>query len=359
MELRNSQSEMRNVREAWYTCPRMTARHHEPVYRPILREAFELSWKEKRLWLVSAVAGILLTGSIYDVIVRGMNAVTPRGSLFTTIALFWKRFIETWPTLTPSDLIFGSLNVLIVTATLLIICFAIFACSVIAQGTLVYAIGARRRGRVPAFRDALTVGARALWPVLVLNILALLILFATRAFTTVVITTLLNELTSVMYLLYLISFIIFVVIGMVTVIIEVFALNAMILQGATLAQAIERGFHMFRKHWVIAMETAIILFIISVGATVLLIAIGMILTVPFFIMSLTAVAVKSLTLFNVILYAFLLLYFAVIVVIFGYTVQLHYTTWTLLFRKLGEGGVLPKLHRIARQFIHSTKIPGS
>jgi hypothetical protein len=337
----------------------MAKRHHEPIYRPILREAFELSWKEKRLWLISAIAGILLTGSVYDVVLRGATAVSPERSILGTIIPLWGRLVESWPTLTISDLIFGSLNALLITGFFLIIVFAVFSASVIAQGTIVYAIGARRRGRVPAFRDALTVGARALWPILVLNIIALAVLFATRGLIAVVHTILLSNIGSLMFLLYVASFIIFVVVGGITIIIQIFALNAMILQGATLAQGIERGIELFNRHWVIAVETVSILFIISIGASIFTIALLMVLTVPYFIIALTALALNSGLLWSIVTIIFFFLSFFIVLMIFGYIVQLHYTTWTLMYRKLGEGGVLPKLHRIARAFIHRTHVPGS
>jgi hypothetical protein len=49
----------------------------------------------------------------------------------------------------------------------------------------------------------------------------------------------------------------------------------------------------------------------------------------------------------------------VVLGVFGFVIQLHYTSWTLMYRKLGEGGVLPKLHRLARSFIHRTSVPGA
>jgi hypothetical protein len=326
--------------------------YHEPIYRPILREAFALSWKEKRLWLISAVAGILLTGSVYDAALRAATAMHPNRSLLGVIIPLWSRLVDSWSGLSVSDLIFGSLNVLLFTGFFLLIVFAVFAASVIAQGTVVYAIGARRRGRIPAFRDALTVGARALWPVLVLNVIALIVLIATRALIAVVNGLLLSQIGALLFLLYLISFIVFVGVGAVTIVIQVFALNAMILQGATLAQSIERGFQIFRRHWVTATETIAILFIISIGVSILAIALLMILTIPYAILAITAAALNSAALWSAITIVFFLGSFAVVLLVFGYLVLLHYATWTLMFRKLGEGGVLPKLHRIARQFIH-------
>jgi hypothetical protein len=339
----------------------MAIRHHEPVYRPILREAFKLTWEEKKLWLLSAIAGILLTGSVYDVVFKGFTAVNAgRGSsLLGTLAAAWGGLAASWPGLTISDIIFGSLNALLFTGFCLIIAFTIFAASVIAQGTIVYAIGARRRGRIPGFRDALTVGARALWPVLVLNIIAFAVLFATRGLIAVAHNALNVNIGGLLFLVYLLSFVVFVIVGGVTVIIQIFALNAMILQGATLAQGIERGIEIFRRHWVVTIETVAILFVISIGASILTITLLMLLTIPYFILGVTAIAVKSALLWTIVTLLFFLASFLVVLGVFGFVIQLHYTSWTLMYRKLGEGGVLPKLHRLARAFIHRTSVPGA
>ena len=334
----------------------MATCNHEPVYRPILREAFAFSWKEKKLWLVSFFAGLTLTGSVYDVLWRGMNALAPEASIVGFLAPFWIRATETWPGLTAGELILGSLNVLLITAFLLLIAFTFYAGSVISQSTLVYSVGARRRGKIPMFKDALTVGARAVWPVLALNIMALVILTATRGLAAIGIAIVGDQPAIWSYLLYMLGFILFIGIGALTVIVQIFALNAMILQGSTLAQGIVRGYEVVRRHWITVAETAALLFVISVGAYVLSVMAGLLLSVPYVILLFVAFVLKSAFLFTAITVVFILIFIALMIAVFGFTVQLHYATWTLMYRKLGEGGILPKLHRMARQFIHTGRI---
>lgn len=333
--------------------------HHEPIYRPILRDAFRLSWQEKRLWVIALFAGILLSGSVYDVIWRGLNALAPQASILSAVVPFWQKAVDTWSGFTAAELVIGSLNALLLTAFFLLIVFALFSSSVIAQSTLVYSIGTQRRGKLPALKDALTVGARALWPVFVLNIVALTILWATRALIAIIISLVVTNFSPVGFLLYIFGFIVFVTIGAMTVIIQLFALNAMILQGATLAQGIERGYEVLKKHWVTAVETAAILLLISIGAYLLTIAVSLLLAIPYGMLLIASVLAQSGALFVAVTAAFIFLFIILVLGVFAFTVQLHYTTWTLMYRRLGEGGILPKLHRIARRFIHGTHVPGS
>ncbi len=332
---------------------------HEPLYRPILRSAFQIAWQEKRLWWIALLAGILLTGSVYDIIWRGLNALAPQASLSSILAQLWQVAAQSWPALSVSDTIFGAINVFLITGLFLILAFAVFAASVIAQGSLVYAIGHLKKGRKVLLKDALTVGARALWPVLVLNILALSVLWATRALIGMALSFVVLNTTSFAYLFYLLAFVVFVVISIAAVIIQLFALNAMILQGATLAQGIERGYHLMKRHWVITAETAAILFLISIGSWILVIAVNMLLSIPLFMLLITAVYLKSTILYWVTLYATIAAFILITLAVGGFVVALHYAAWTLMYRRLGEGGVLPKLHRLVRAFTHAHHVPGA
>jgi hypothetical protein len=333
-------------------------RFHEPIYRPIIREAFRVAWTEQRYWPVAIFAGILLSGSVYDVIWKALNAIAPQATLIGTVAVFSSRASATWSQLSTSNLVIGGAQVLVVTLFALVIGFAIFAASVIAQSALVFAVGTKKP-QDRSIRTGLAVGARALWPVFALNLIAMAVLFASRALIALALSFLLAYGGGIVFLAYLLSFILFTGVGIATVIVEILALNAMILQGATLAQAIERGLVLLKQDWVTALETAAILFAISFGALILLAAVGMIITFAFIILFLLALATKLALLASIIGILYFVLIAAFILALFGFIVLVHYAAWSLLYRRLGEGGVLPKLHRIVRSWVHSYKVKGA
>jgi len=333
-------------------------RTHEPMYRPIIRDAFRIAWTEKRFWPVAIFAGILLSGSVYDVIWKALNALSPQAGLIGTIAVFSSKASSTWVHLSTANIVIGGAQVLVITLFAFVIGFAIFSASVIAQSALVFAIGSRH-GRPETVKNAIAVGARAIWPIFVLNLIAITVLFASRALIALALSFLLAYGGGAIFLAYVLSFILFTTIGIATVIIEILALNAMILQGATLAQSIERAFFLLKRDWVIAAETAAILFAISFGAFILLIAAGMIITFVFLMLFLVALAAKTILIASILGTIYLLLMAAFILTIFGFMVLVHYAAWTLLYRRLGEGGAIPKLHRIVRAWIHSYGVKGA
>jgi hypothetical protein len=332
---------------------------NEPIYRPILRDAILFSWKQKILWIPALLAGILLTGSVFDVLWRSVNSLGAQASLVGVAIPFWQKAVGTWSHLSISSIIIGSLQTLVVTGFFLLVVFAVFCISVIAQSTVVHAIGLSRRGKEIHLTESLRVGARALWPVVVLNIIAIATLLACRSLIAIALAFALQVSSVLMFSLYLVCFILFTLLAVATFIVQIFALNAMILQGATLAQAITRGIDILRRHWITAAETSAILFLISCGLFALAITGGLILSIPFVICLVISMLIGSKILFLFVTILFLLLYIAFLLTAVGFSVLLQYTTWTSLFRVFGEGGILPKIHRIARAFIHQADIPGA
>ena len=332
---------------------------HESVYRPIIREAFRVAWAEKHYWPVAIFAGILMTGSIYDVIWKSLNVLAPQAGIIGTVAVFSSRASATWAELSAANLVIGGLQVLVITLFGIVIGFALLAASVIAQSALVFSIGMKRNGEQHRIQTALNVGARALWPVLALNLIAIAVMFASRAVISIALSFLLAYGDAFTFLAYLIAFILFTVIGGATVIIEILALNAMILQGATLAQAIERGVLLLKRNWVVAVETAAFLFLISFGAFILFFAVSMILTFMSIIFVLVAFMAKTALIASAVFTCYLITIAALILIFFGFTVHVHYAAWTLLYRRLGEGGVVPKLHRMIRSWVHAYGVKGA
>lgn len=332
---------------------------NEPIYRPIVREALAFAWRAKILWIVALFAGMCMTGSVFDVIWRSMNSLTMQASILGFFVPFWQKSITVWSSLSISGLIVGSLQVLLATAFILLLVFTVFSLSVIAQGMMIHAIGSNRKIDKKQFLDSMRVGARSIWPILVLNLISIAILLACRGLIAIAFAFSLQASSVLSFIVYFISFIAFTLFGLATFIVQIFAMNSMILQGATLAQSIERGIEMLKRHWITATEVTSLLFLISVGLFALAITGALLVSIPFVICLTIATLVGSNFLFSFVTILFILIYATLLAGTFGYAVLFHYAVWTSLFRAFGEGGILPKIHRITRSFIHQTKIPGS
>jgi hypothetical protein len=323
--------------------------HGGPVYRDVLSRALRSAWEERRFWPLAFCASLLLTGGIYDVIWKALSSVTdqgvlmqiPTGQAHALGALFLGAFSSVPNIL---NLVTGIQAVILVAILLL----ALTVLSCICQGALVYAIGAIHRGNRPDVRHALQIGGAAFWPIAALNALSLTTIWILRFLIAFALSLALGSSDAVNWLSYFISFLLFGTLVFIISIVQVFALNALILQGAPISEAILRGYLLFKKHWIVALETTGLLLLVAMFVGAVFVCLYFLLMVPLFAAILAAMYLRSPGL----LYGAMGLGFAVFVIgtvaASAFLTQLQYAAWTILFRKIGEGGVLPKLHRWIR-----------
>ncbi|MBU1032953.1 MAG: hypothetical protein ABII13_00565 [Patescibacteria group bacterium] len=321
--------------------------HHGPVYREVLSHAIRTAWQDKRYWVLSIFAGFLVSAGAYDVLWKSVNSFSMEyGAVNIGAGKAFLNAIQTSASGFHSIIsIIGGIETLLLLALILVFFIAL---SCVSQGGLIYAMGARKRGQKPELNEAFKVGAGAFWPILVLNVLVLAVLWILRFIVTLPLYLAIEQTTSAAYTVYLVSFIIFIPLVFLIAIVQIFALNALILQGAPLAAAIERGYKLFTKHWVVIIETAVIQALLSIGIWILFMFGYLFLMIPVLVFFIAAAIIQSSTLFAISVIIGLVIFFLGTLAAAAFTIQLQYATWTYLYRKLGEGGVVPKLHRIIR-----------
>lgn len=330
--------------------PRFTLQRPQgPVYRDVLALAFRTAWHERRFWPLAFFASLLLTSGAYDVILRAAEQVSDYGLAFGPDASRVETVRAAFAVaIGPGSDLVGILSGLQAVIVVAIIFVALAALSCVCQAGLVYAIGASRRGLKTSVPDAFRVGGGAFWPVVALNALALSTIWILRFLAAFPLFLALDRSSSSIWLLYVVSFLVFIAISFIVSIVQIFALNALVLQGAPVGDAIVRGYMLFKKNWVVTVETALLLLVIAIGIGTLFLGVYLILLVPMFAAVVSAALLQS----EILLYGAmglgLALFFIGIFVVTSFLTQFQYATWTFLYRKLGEGGVLPKLHRWAR-----------
>lgn len=333
--------------------------HDKPVYREILPQALRFSWKHPHLWVFGIFAALLNTGGALDVFWKFFNSVQSQGTdifIGNTAVRLWEAAQATA----------GSVHAwlpfargLLAVSLLTVLFMAFSALSCICQGALVHAIGVWKSNKKNTFKQALWVGARALFPIAVLNILILTTIWIARFGVSLPLAMALGRDHSAFTAVYVVSFIVFFVLALVMAIIQVYALNAMILQGASLAQAFSRAWELFKSHWLVTIETAVIqsvmVLLIGLAATIA----TTILSLPSLLLYVLSLMNNNFLLFQVALGTFMAITLLFLLAVLGFTVSFQYAVWTLMFRKLGEGGVVPKMHRLFRNLFDKSTVPQS
>lgn len=342
-----------------YLCQSMrrTSPTNEPIYREVLKHAFRTAWFDRRYWILAVLAGILVTAGSYDVLIRAVSGITNNGQFLSFLmdGTVGRILSEGSANAYHNTLsVIGGVEVLMF-LTMLILATAAISC--VAQGGLVFALGARKRGLEPTATEAFRVGAQAFWPVVSLNVLVYAVLWILRFLAAFPLFLALNSSTQTNFIIYLVSFLVFLPLSFLTAIIQIFALNGMVLQGSTLGDALRRSFALFKKNWLVVLETAVIQIFLGFGVWFLFVLGLLLLLIPAFIMVMAAAIMQSGSLFVVAMIVGALIFVCALLTAAAFTIQLQYATWTYLYRRLGEGGVLPKLHRIARSLTGHYEVP--
>lgn len=320
----------------------------KPIYREVLLHALRTAWNDRSYWILAIFAGILASAGSYDVLWKAVNSLMMQGgTLFGSVGdvVMLELSAVRATTLDHWLAAVSGVEVLLLLA-LLFLAIAVISCA--SQGALVYAIGARRRGEKPTLSESWNIGARAIWPIIVLNILIFAVLWILRFLASLPLYLALSHTTAATYLAYMVSFVVFVPLALFAAVVQIFALNALILQGAPLLDAVRRGVEMVRRHWVVVIETALLQVGISVGIFILFIVAILCAMIPLFAMTMLSAAIGSVALFSLTMTVAVLAFILGSIFCAAFTIHLQYATWTYLFRRLGEGGVLPKLHRLFR-----------
>jgi len=332
--------------------------HDRPVYREVIPQALGIAWKNPLLWLFGIFAAILNTSGSVDVCWKFFNSIQTQGTdMFVGDATM--RLWLTAQATTAGSTWLPYLQGILALVFFFVVIIAFIVSSCVSQGALVSAIGNWKIGKRDGFKNTLMIGAHALFPILVLNIMIIVSIWIARFFVSLPLAMALGRQHPAYMAVYIVSFIVFFLLAMVLSIMQVYALNAMILQGATLAQAFSRAWLVFKQHWLVTLETAIlqaiVVTLIGMAATIF----GAILCLPSVILYLLALANANVLLFQISLGIFAAVLIIFLLVVLGFTVTFQFAIWTLMFRRFGEGGVVPKLHRLFRSAFNRTKVPQS
>jgi len=316
------------------------------VYREVLSHAITTAWQEKRFWPIAILAGLLVTAGSYDVMWNAVTSIATQGpymAVSTGAAIIALNSQASAAGVGWIVSVAGGVEMLALIA-IVILFFAGISC--LSQGALIHAIGARKRGAASKLGEAFRVAAQAFWPIVVLNAMVFALIWVLRFLVAFPLFLALDLTTYTTYLLYLVSFVVFVPLAFFIAIVEIFALNAMILQGANLSDAIRRGYLMFKRNWVIVIETALLQAAVSVGIWLLFLAALAFVMIPVFAFVVTSAMIQSVGLFTFSLILGVVIFLVMLLVAAAFTIVLQYATWTYMYRKLGEGGVVPKIHRM-------------
>jgi len=318
-------------------------------YRSILKQAWKISWDHKYLWFFGLFASLTVAGGsieyrsiaqtfgqgVVSSSYQGLNNLLAIGELcqkiwLGLISLFNQNII----------VIINALTILLLALTIIAV-FVWFA--ITSQAALVDSvkkiISPKKKTNILSIREGLSSGNKHFWSVLGLNILIkLLISFAFFIVSLPLLFMAISD-NSAFTLAYTVLFVIFVPVALSLSLIVKYAISARVLENRTIIESMEKACRLFTKNWLISLELALLLFIISFLASAALLLCIAIIFFPLLLFSFFF----SMTWLS---YILIFLCLAAVIIFGSILTTFQITSWTDLYLHLDKDNGVSKLERI-------------
>lgn len=315
------------------------------TYRPILREALSIAWKNKFLWFFGLFAALLGNGGELDIIFSINDTISGNGNALLQLREMFESGEGSWENV--QTVFQQNMGVAVITALIVLILLVFIAWLVLtSQGALIHAAAAISKKKSGNFEASARAGQKFLKPMFILNVIykgviyGLLVGFVVSALAVMRSDTL-SALSVV------IAFIILVPLNIIFGFVVRYAMCFIVLDGKRAGEGLREGWRLFTANWLISIEMAVLLLLLNVvvGFGILL-GVGIV-SVPFLVLFFVFSMVGYAPLTNVILALALITLLAFAFSFAALFSAFQWTSWTILFGKLVQGKAESKLHRIA------------
>jgi len=316
------------------------------VYRAILRQALKIVWQTKYLWFFGLFAVMLET----DRVVNLISDRYPRVWEFSELTDYF-RGGGAWPDFFGNARdFFSALNwgSGLLMALLVVLGIFLLWLAVTAQGALWHNIYRQYKKQKTDFGLALKTGHQNFWKLFFLNLLARVVLAVVWAVIGLPLAWLYIKTGSgwsqVIFVVF--NFLVFVVLALIIYFLFRYAAISLVNKAMTVWQAITEAWQLFKKNWLVSVEMAIVMFLVDV-ATIMVLLIGM--AVVFIPWVLIYALLLNLGLVGIGFWSLIILLISGVLwflFVAAFSAALRHAAWTILYIRISEGQVFPKLMRL-------------
>lgn len=316
------------------------------LYRNILKRALLITWHNRFLWILGLFTTFLGLGSIYELAIRQSlqyNVLFGKfAGKFASISLSGIIISNDWDKIGIWNLIFFAIGVILATA---VIAFLIWLTAV-SFGALIKSAQVLDKGKKITFMKALKESRKKFWPILATNLVGKSLIFLLLALTGGLLSFVLTDSSAGNALIYFFASILFVAISLLFSFLIIYTSCFVVLKSKKLLQAVHDGWKLFKAHWVISIEAAVILFFVNLLVKIALGVAIILLSVPLMVLLLVFYTAAASTLPTVAIIVWIILSVIILIVVGSFFSAFQIVAWTLLFDKIIKGEALSKLHRI-------------
>lgn len=314
---------------------------HTPFYRLVFRDAWHAAWRNKRLWILGllsafwGIAGLRMVSGWKSVIFSKLSL----GDLF---AREMHIGIPLGPVGLPSIASFVTF-----VALLALLLWMVTA----ARGGIFWALSKAGAGELGdgAATKAIHVGTKRFWPVLGVHLLANLAMGG--LFIAAVLTAMGVRTVGVFQgVLGWCAVVVFTVAALFVGVVSIFTTIGIVSENLTIAQAWNMAWRHLHRHWLVVLETAGLLYILSAVAAGVMLLVGVSLAFPIFMVLIaTSLVASKLALWLIAVPAGIIILAALMV--FGALYStFEAAAWTHLYSRTRENSPIPTVLRLFNVF---------
>jgi len=316
------------------------------LYRNILKRALLITWHHKFLWVLGFFTTFLGLGSIYEMVFRkSFQYDILFGKLvgkFTTISVSSLLISNNLDKVSVFNLVLFILAIAAITA---LIGFLVWL-TIVSFGALIKSAQILDAGKKISLFKSLAESRKKFWPLFFTNIVGKSLIFLFLALTGALLSLILTDNSIGNALIYFFASIVFVAISLLFSFLIIYTSCFAVLKSKKLLLAAHNGWLLFKEHWVVSVEAAVILFFINLLVKVALAIVIILFSVPLMILLLIFYSAALSTLPTAAVVVWVIISVIIMLLAGSFFSAFQIVAWTLLFDKILKGGVLSKLHRI-------------
>lgn len=321
------------------------------LYREVLSRAWRLAWRHKPLWLLGFLATFWGSGNVYGAVIQSIRLVTQQ-NLF--VVNLWHDVasagitMNSWRSIATETPLYGLALIagLVVLIGVLLFCYWVFTCSHV---TVIQQVAAIEQQRSRRLVDAYARSRPFFWPVFILNVASrVLMMVVLLGFGWVVFSPQLDASPSLVTSLWYIAVFLLVVLVLLAILfVTVYATLFVVLRQYRLGQAIAAGWQLLGRYWLVSLETAGVLLVVSIAAAIAVLLLGVILLGPLYLAIGVAVLFSSQLVYLIGVLIMVAAIMVAVVLMTAWLTTFSLAVWVELFTAMTAGQVSSKLVRLA------------
>ncbi|MDO8581896.1 MAG: hypothetical protein Q7S16_03400 [bacterium] len=320
-----------------------------PVFRPLLRSAWHITWSRPWLFLFGFAASFLGVGGLWELLFNSTSAsITAAESLATIGAWlgngdavnmvrgFFRALREA-----PGTLLITTVLFLVIA----LVTLCIFWLGAIGNGALVDSTLKSTHHLKTTLRGEWAVGKRFAFSLLGIHLIVKIVLIGLFIVAGLFLEAAIHT-RGILFLFAMAAFIVLVGGSLATTFLTLYAACYRVIRGFSIREALRASFTLFRSYWLVALELATLFFLISLVIGLITFLVLLILTIPFVFLIIMFQLLHIPGGINLVITFWLIIAAILFACATALFTTLQTVSWTLFFLQLTEGGAISKLVRL-------------